>query len=421
MHGWFRLLLISLMLSALSGGPAAAQQSGADALLNRYYALKEKDPRAARAVLEEAVRRYPRDSRVHLEIGYLTLAAGDKRRALAAFRAAVSLIPGRADLWSQIGYIENDLGRPEAALGAFEEALRLEPGNDTVRIEVAYLQDRLGRKMAAARSFRAVIPSKDPKLAEQACGAYSNLRAQPDKLLPNPFFAEYYLAPEYRTHFGVSVLPFDARAGASFGTTTIVEPYVSFRLTRDSRSGSGSLGPQIFYDNALIAGLGLRVQPHVSIPIAVFVEGGAGYDIVPRDRERWRDDLRGGVVGYWEWNTGLACPLRTSFPFRPLFDIYGDGVYFTRYQNFIAYARMRPGLRLFERPEVALDAYALIAGTIDSKSLADNRQLEVGGGVALRLYELMGLTLRAEGVQVFRVRASGYTDFRFRIEHTIRF
>jgi hypothetical protein len=33
----------------------------------------------------------------------------------------------------------------------------------------------------------------------------------------------------------------------------------------------------------------------------------------------------------------------------------------------------------------------------------------------------LGLTLRAEGVQVFRVRATGYTDFRFRIEHTIRF
>jgi hypothetical protein len=113
--------------------------------------------------------------------------------------------------------------------------------------------------------------------------------------------------------------------------------------------------------------------------------------------------------------------LNTSFPFRPIFDVYADGVYFTRYQNFISYARLRPGLRLFERPELAVDGYGLFAGTIDTKSLADNRQLEVGGGVALRLYDLMGLTLRAEGVQVFRVRAAGYTDFRFRIEHTIRF
>jgi tetratricopeptide (TPR) repeat protein len=421
MHRRFRAFSFAMLLTAFAAGTAMAQQSGADALLNRFYGLREKDPAAARAAIEEAVRRYPQDSRVQLEIGYLTLAAGDKRRALAAFRAAVALIPARADLWSQIGYIENDLARPEAALAAFEESLRLEPGNDTVRTEIAYLQDRLGRKRAAARSFRAVIPSKDPKLASQACGAYSNLRAQPDKLLPNPFFAEYYLAPEYRTHFGVSVLPFDARAGASFGETTIVEPYVSFRLTRDSRSGNGTLGPQIFYDNALVAGLGLRVPPHGCIPFAVFGEGGAGFDMVARDRERGRDDVRGGVVGYWEWNTALACPPGTSFPFRPIFDIYGDGIYFTRYQNFIAYVRMRPGLRLFERPEVAIDAYALFAGTIDSLSLADNRQLEVGGGLALRLYELMGLTLRAEGVQVFRVRASGYTDFRFRIEHTIRF
>ena len=42
--------------------------------------------------------------------------------------------------------------------------------------------------------------------------------------------------------------------------------------------------------------LGIRVQPHTSIPAFVFVEGGAGYDIIDRRRERWRDDLRGGIV-----------------------------------------------------------------------------------------------------------------------------
>jgi tetratricopeptide (TPR) repeat protein len=415
-----QLILVALLVVG-AAAPAAAQQGGADTLLNRFYGLREKEPAAARALLEEAVRRHPRDSRVQLEIGYLTLAAGEKSRALAAFRAAVALLPGRADLWAQIGYIENDLGRPASALAAFQESLRIEPGNDEIRMETAYLQDKLGSKRAAARNFRAVMPSKNRKLAEQSCESYSHLRGVPDKLLPSPFFAEYYMAPEYRTNFGVSVFPFDARAGATFGDKTIIEPYVSFHLTRDSRSGSGVFGPQIYYDNALIAGLGLRVQPHVSIPISLFIEGGAGFDIVDRRRERWRDDLRGGVVGYYEWNTGLACPVGTSFPFRPIFDIYADGIYFTRYQNFIAYGRARPGLRLFERPEVALDAYALISGTIDTKSLADNRQLEVGGGIALRLYALMGLTLRAEGVQVFRVRATGYTDFRFRIEHTIRF
>jgi hypothetical protein len=410
-----------LLLLGLTTGDAWAQQSPADAVLNRFYALRARNPGAARAVLEQGIRRFPRDQRMQLELGYFVLGQGDKRRALRAFRAAVGLTPGRADLWRQIGYIEIDLANIPAALEAFEESLRLEPENEPARMQTAYLQDQLGRKRAAARNFRAVIPSRDPKLAEESCAAYSNLRGQPGKILPNPFFAEYYAAPEYRTHFGVTVIPFDARAGASFGEKTIVEPYVGVRLTHDSRSGNGVFGPQIYYDNALVPSLGLRIQPHVSIPISLFVEGGAGYDLIERGRNRWRDDLRGGFVGYYEWNMGLACPLRVTFPFRPIFDFYADGVYFTRYQNFISYARARPGVRFVETPDISLDAYALVAATTDTKGLVDNRQLETGGGLALRLYPLYGLTLRAEGVQVFRLRNSGYTDFRFRIEHTIRF
>jgi hypothetical protein len=414
-----RILFALAALTAL-GGTISAQQTGADPLLNRFYGLKASNPTAARAALEEAARRFPNDIRVQLELGYLTLAAGEKPRALTAFRAAARLAPGRADLWRQIGYIENDLGNDIAALDAFERSRQMEP-NDGVTLQIAYIQAKLERREAATRNFRSVIKSSDPKFAEQACGAYSNLRGLPDPIMPKPLFAEYYAAPEYRTNFGVTVVPFEARVGASFGETTIIEPYASARLTYDTRSGAGVFGPQIYFDNALVPALGVRVIPHVSIPAFVFVEGGAGYDIIDRRRERWRDDLRGGIVAYKEWNTALACPYKVTFPFRLIADVYADGVYYTRYQNFIAYVRVRPGLRIVETPDLAIDTYALIAATTDTKGLADNRQLETGGGVALRLYSLYNLTLRAEGVQVFRLRNSGYTDFRFRLEHTIRF
>lgn len=416
------LAALCLAIGVLEPASARAQVPPADRLLNQFYSLRTKNPGAARAVLEQAARRFPRDLRIQLELGYFTLAAGDKRRALVAFRAAVGLAPRRADLWRQIGYIENDLGHHDSALAAFEESRRLEP-NDTVTMQIAYIQDRLERRRAAASNFRAAMRSRDPKIATQACGAYGNLRGLPDRLMPKPLFAEYYLAPEYRTHFGVTVVPVEARVGASFGTTTVIEPYLSARLTYDSRSGTGVFGPQIYFDNAFVPALGVRLRPHVDLPFFLFAEGGAGYDLVDRNRKRWRDDLRGGFVAYYEWNMRLGCPLpgRVTFPFRPIADVYSDGVYYTRYQNFILYGRVRPGLRLVETDSIALDAYALIAGTTDSKGLADNRQLEIGGGVAIRLYDLLGLTLRAEGVQVLRLRNTGYTDFRFRVEHTIRF
>jgi hypothetical protein len=65
-----QLILVALLVVG-AAAPAAAQQGGADTLLNRFYGLREKEPAAARALLEEAVRRHPRDSRVQLEIGYL--------------------------------------------------------------------------------------------------------------------------------------------------------------------------------------------------------------------------------------------------------------------------------------------------------------------------------------------------------------
>ena len=128
-----RFFLITLLVACTVAGTAAAQQGRADPLLNRFYGLREKNPAAARAALEQAVRRFPHDLRVQLEFGYLTLKAGEKVRALAAFRAAVALAPGRADLWRQIGYIENDLANHPAALEAFEESLRLDPGNGDQR------------------------------------------------------------------------------------------------------------------------------------------------------------------------------------------------------------------------------------------------------------------------------------------------
>lgn len=419
LFGCARGLLLILIVAAATAAEVRAQS--ADVSLNRFYGLRATNPQAARAVLEQAARAFPGDLRVHLELGYFTLNAGDKSRALQAFRRAVEIAPARADLWRQIGFLESDLGNFDAAIAAFEQSLRLEPNNLEVRAQVAYLQDRLGRRRAAAANFRAAMRAADRRVAADACRAYGNIRSLPDRFLPRPWFAEYYAAPEYRTHFPVAVVPFEARVGLTFGERTIIEPYGSLRITYDTRSGTTVFGPQIFFDNVIVPALGVRVRPLAELPFFVFVEGGAAFDLTDRDRPPWRGDVRGGLVGYYEWNTALACPLVDRFPLRPIADFYVDAVYYSRYGNFITYGRARPGLRLFESESVTLDGYALISGTIDTRGIKDNRQADVGGGVALRLHDLLGLTVRAEGVRVFRLGNSGYTDFRVRVEHTVRF
>lgn len=406
-----------------SGGAQAQVPERLDSLLNRFYAIKDTHPNAALTILAVAARSYPNDIRVQLETGYLAIKLGDKPRALVAFRAAQKIEPARADIARQIGYIENDLQNYPAALEAFLEAQRLEPGNEQVSMQIGYLHDRLGYKRAAARDFRSVVRSADPKLAAQACDAFVNLREVPDRVLPKPWFAEYYMAPEYRSHYGLGVIPFEGRAGLSFGETTVFEPYASVRLTYDTRSGRrGIFGPQIYYDNAAVLALGARFKPHTDVPVFLFAEGGAAYDLVSRDRAPWRSDFRAGLVAYKEWNMRPPCPPHADpFPFRLVADVYADAVYYTRYDNFFLYGRFRPGIRVYETLSLSTDVYGLAAATTDSRGIAGNTQYDLGGGIVFRFHELLGLTLRAEGVRVLRPNGKDYTDFRVRLEHTLRF
>ena len=418
---WARVIVFGLLISTLLPVSARAS-SGADVFLNRYYATKDDDPKEALAILEEAAKRFSNDVRVHSEIAFHSLRAGDRSRALRAMRTAAALTPDRADIWRQIGYIEIDLGKFNRALAAFLRARRIDPNDEQVAMQIGYLQQQLGQNRSAAESFRSVLNAADKNRAEQACGAYRNVRGVPDKLLPKPWFAETYMAPEYRTHYDVAVLPFEGRIGVSSGTTTVVDAYVSLRGTLDTRSGQTNFGPLTYYDNAAVLAGGLRLRPSTKLPFFLFVEAGTAYDLVDRNRDRWRSDVRGGAVAYKQWNMEPPCLGEWLFPFRFIADVYGDAVYYSRYDdNILLYGRVRPGFRLFETPVQAVDAYLLGALNADVQSVKDNGFEEFGAGLAMHVYEPFRWTARTEFVNVERREADGFLDFRLRLEYQARF
>ena len=414
------IALAALASTALTGNVLASP--GADSSLNQYYDMKAADPKGALALLEAAAKRYPDDVRIHSELAQSYLDAGDKVRALSSLRTAVSLAPDRADLWQQIGYVEIELGENKKALAAFQEAHKIDPADQQVVMQIGYLHEELGQHQLAAESFKTTMMSGDKSRVEQACAAYRNVNVASDSRLPAPWFAEVYAAPEYRSHYDVSVLPIDARVGTSYGATSVVETYVSLRGTIDSRSGKTNLGPVTYYDNAAILAGGVRFTPYVEIPISFFAEAGAGYDLNDRNRGRLRSDFRGGAVADREWNMEPPCAGGSQFPFRFVVDAYGEAIYYSRYNdNVIFYGRVRPGIRVFETPVWAVDTYLLGAVSSDVKNDKDNRLNEFGTGIALHAYDPFRWTARAELVDVNRAAAGDYTDFRFRLEYQIRF
>lgn len=377
--------------SALIG--ASAAQASADDVLNRYYAAQANDPAAAFTALSAAAATYPDDPRIQLEAGYHLLRQKQPAEALPWFERAAVLQPARADLARQIGYIRKELGQNADALAAFEQAVELDPADELARAELAYLR--------------------------QAAAPASNAPA-------DRFFAETYAAPEYNSHWGMAVLPVQARVGVVLADQPAVELYAGVRINVDSRSGAGPFGPEVFTDNMAAVAAGLRVRP---LPgLALFVEAGGAYDLANRGRARWRGDLRGGFMYYADWNmapppAGLPTSDRRIWGLRPVADVYADGIYYSRYADNVLFSvRARPGLRLAESERLAFDIYLHGAAGFDTKGLRDNRFAELGSGAALRLLRWPGVTLRAEGVQVYRDGGlAAYTTARVRVEHYARF
>lgn len=382
-----RRLAAAALALTLGCAVAAPARASPDDALNRYYAATAQDPAAALRQLEADAAAWPGDIRLPLELGYALLRQDRQADALPWFEKAVAIDPRRADVWKQIGYIRKALHRRGAALAAFERALAIDPGD------------------VAAQRERAFLLGEGP-------GGRAGKRT----------FAELYAAPEYNSHWDMGVFPLQARVGTALDGAGRIEGYAGVRINADTRSGNGAFGPQTYTDNAAVVAVGLRVKPIEGVPVTLFVEGGAAYDLTDRNRDRWRGDVRGGFYLYTDWNMAPATGTARG-GVRPIVDVYADGIYYSRYgDNVLFYGRVRPGLRLVESDAVALDAYALGAAGFDTKGLDDNRFAELGGGAALRLFGAGGLTLRAEGLRVFRSGAlADYSTARVRVEYFGRF
>lgn len=415
------LLALLLVLAGLSG-PCAPAMAQADDLLNTFYTMRQTDPEAAHVWLAEREAQAGGDVRVPLELAYHLLRKDQPADALPWFEKAVALAPSRVEVWKQIGYIRKGLGQDAAALDAFGRARALVPGDEAVVLEMAYLNQRIGRNHQAAALFGGLAAGlADREVARQACDAHTSLRGLPDKVLPEPWFAETYAAPEFNSHWDMAVLPVQARLGRVVSEAGQVEAYAGLRINADTRSTAGVFGPEIYTDNAAVGFVGLRARPVRALPLAFFAEAGHARDMTDRGRDRWRGDVRAGFQFYDEWGKQAPCGKRAGI--RPIADLYVDGIYYSRYDdNVLFYARVRPGLRLADSSGLAADAYLLAAIGRDTKDRAGNAYEELGAGAALHFFRPGTLSLRAEGVRAFRHDGlDSYTTVRVRLEHFARF
>ncbi|NKB46504.1 MAG: tetratricopeptide repeat protein [Legionellales bacterium] len=337
-----------------------------DQLLNRFYQLKKTNVGQAWHVLQEILTRYPANLLALKEAGHMSLQQGDYYHAFLYFDRAYQLT-GDPAMALQVGYILDQVGQDRRAFYYFKKA--------------ASIATNLEQKLEAEQ-------------------AMVNLAGLQTKFIAQPHFWDVYLSPFYFERFELLVIPLISRLGVTLNPDYYTELYLNLRAIRDNRSqGFGDFGllPQIFEDNYLLMGTGFRTRFFKDTPFFSFVEIGRAYDLIYRDRNRWRSDLRAGLLMYNAWGAKSRYTTNWTFSGRLLGDIYGEMIYYTRYNNnVITFLRGRQGFRLFEYLNLDIDAYFITRLFLDTKHQFFNNLYDWGPGLAIVPDNRLNMSLRIE-------------------------
>lgn len=251
-----------------------------------------------------------------------------------------------------------------------------------IAMQLAYLYSQLNDNKTAYQYFTLATRSCNHDLAWRANNALTKLVGQQTKILPSPFFSETYFNPFSQSRFGLTVLPFIFRLGLEQNNRFLTKEYLFLRRTQDNRSANLGEISQIYEDNVQITGIGGQIRFFKRIPLVSFLEIGAAYDLVYRNRSPWRWDLRSGFM-YFE-NLGKKPAYYDTVKFGSGYyaDWYGDATYFTRYNNLIGLIRTHQGIRLLEYHSSMLNVYMTGRVIADTRREFFNNIAEVGPGIS---------------------------------------
>lgn len=340
-------------------------------LLNRFYALKQQDKQAAWQLIQQIIELYPENSTALKEGAFLAINLGYRNEAISYLSRAYRL-NAQAELAMQLAYLYTESGAPT---------------NQTTNEYLAY------------HYFNVAAHSKDRQLKNRAQNALTNLAGTQTKRLPAPYFSELFFDPLSQSRFGLTVRPLIARLGIEAHNRWHSKAYLVFRQTEDNKSINAGQLPQIYEDNARIIGVGAQVTPMPSIPIIAFIEAGKAYDLIYRNRNRWRNDLRGGLMYYNERGASPGYFDSLQFSMNYYATIYGDITYFSRYSNnIIGTLKTQQGIRLAQYHSSMLNLY--VSGRIIEDTNRDffNNIAEIGPGIGFIPSNRYSVELRFEHI-----------------------
>lgn len=362
----------ALASSNAAASPPAKKMTERDKLLNEFYENKNKNRMLAWQALKTLLRLYPNDVPALKEAGYLAL---NEKRNGPAF-----------DYFNQAYLLTCD---------------------PLLAMQLGYLLDGQGKHREAYYYFK--LATRNPKLDERykAEIALTNLRGVQTKILPNPYYIDLFYNPIHYSRFNLLVHPLIARLGRTINQQFQWQIYFSYRRTFDNRSGISGALPQIYQDSTSIFGIGSQISPIPHLPLVAFLEVGKARNLVPDIKPHWRGDLRGGLAFYTEWGRNAEFTFHPTFPLKYVADLYGDVIYYSRYQNWIGTLRWRPGLEVFRSFASSVDLYFRGFLIEDTQREFFNNLYEVGLGAVFIPTDRYNVAFRYEFTEGYYLPSAG--------------
>ncbi|OBY73934.1 tetratricopeptide repeat protein [Acinetobacter gyllenbergii] len=323
---------------------------------DKFYKIEQSQPRDAEKIL--------------LELGQLT--------------------PLDIKVWKSLTYLQIRLNKHDEAIQSVRKAEQLAPEDDQLKLQEGYLLNQQKRNKEALVIFKGLSTSSDTEIATKALQAVQNLSGSS---VPATF-KDVYFAPSYESRYDDFIFPLKMRYGKNLeGGRAQVYGFVN--LNRDTKS-KGGVRPEIIDENAVTIGVGANYQPWQSIPVRAYLEVGGSYDLIDRNRDKFRESVVGGVTGYQEWYANPAIEQRTVW--NDYFtDLYGNVASYSREDyNVIADLRLRSGFNLYRGEAGTVQAYGKLHTLADSKGENYNNLFEYGAGFAWQPFNYMPVKLRVE-------------------------
>lgn len=300
------------------------------------------------------------------------------------------LTPQDIKVWKSLTYLQIRLNKQSDAIQSVRKAEQLAPQDEQLKLQEAYLLNQQKKNKEALVIFKDLSASSDPEIASKAQQSVLNLSGSTVKST----FKDIYFAPSYESRYDDFIFPLKMRYGKNLdGGRAQVYGFVN--LNRDTKS-KGGVRPEIIDENAVTAGIGANYQPWDSIPIRAYLEVGGSYDLIDRNRDKFRESVVGGVTGYQEWYANPSVEKRTIW--NDYFtDLYGNIASYSREDyNVIADLRLRSGFNVYRGEAGTVQAYGKLHTLADSKGENYNNLFEYGAGVAWQPFNYVPVKLRVE-------------------------